>query len=372
MIRLTPSGWFLVGASLLLYLSSLTSQSSLLFFLVGLLLGCVLVNTVAAWRALRDLQLRMPASVHLAEGEPFPASWEIVNEGPRPASLVRIESGGQLVGGLSGIAARSKKSLFPKLSFQQRGVYPYREMRLVCMSPFGLVRVSKTCLAKGEVVVEPAVYPAVSPAAAGYDHMLGGRLKGLRRSGSGADFAGIRPFLDGDAFKQIHWKSSAKGLGWMVKTYDEELSGRITFLFDGGHPERPGVLDDCLRAAASLMFAALEAGHHLEAIHLETCSPMLVPPFDDGEDLLDSLARISPTAGTLTRERLHQALLRASRRSALCLVLTELNSDAAAFIEEVQAHHRIVTVYLPAEGASIEPAVSAPLFHYDKHEVMEG
>jgi uncharacterized protein (DUF58 family) len=157
----------------------------------------------------------------------------------------------------------------------------------------------------------------------------------------------------------------------MVKTFDEELSGRITFIFDCGDPSQSAGLDNCLRAAGSLMFAALATGHHVNAIDLGSLSPVLVPPFDDGEELLDVLARLVPQTGTLTLPRLREAVFRATRRSALCLVLTGFNREVALTIEQALARRHPVSLYLPDGCPSNGAPPTTPIFRYRENEILE-
>jgi uncharacterized protein (DUF58 family) len=302
--------------------------------------------------------------VLLSEGERMSHPWHIVNRGKQTAGLVQAETAAGVLFRLGTLAADTETRVVPSLVFQKRGVYAYGQVQLSSVYPFGLVKAARRLDLPGEVVVGPAVYPAPAPRAAGYDVMLGGKFKGHRRSTAGTYFAGVRPFQDGDPLKQVHWKSSAKGLGLMVKTFDEELSGRISCLVDCGQPEGDVTLDDCLRAAASLLFAGLGAGHHVELIGLDRLEPLLVPPFSDGQEILDMLARITPAPGTLNTQQLQRALDRISKRSAICLVLTGFNPAVAATIEQLQNNHRHVSLYLPAGCKSPENLAGVPVFAY--------
>ena len=170
--------------------------------------------------------------------------------------------------------------------------------------PFGLVRVGRRQRLAGDVVVYPAIYETAPPRAAGYDAMVGGKYKGGRRSNSGSQFSGVRPAQPGDPLKHIHWKSSSKGQGLMTKSFDEELSGRVAFIMDCGQSGDPKILDDCARAAGSLMFAALDEGHHVEWVELAGMNRLIVPPFSDGHEILDTLARIELTGDCLQPDRL--------------------------------------------------------------------
>lgn len=133
--------------------------------------------------------------------------------------------------------------------------------------------------------------------------MVGGKFRGHRQTGAGNHFSGVRPHQAGDSLRQIHWASSAKRLGLMVKTFDEELSGRVAIVLDCGSSGDAKVFDDAVRAAGSLVFAALDAGHHVEWLDLASMEPDVLPPFADGHEILDRLARLRAEPQRLAPDR---------------------------------------------------------------------
>lgn len=357
MIRLTATGKLFLAVALLLYLASLTSQSGLLLLLIGIIAGCYVVNLIGAKRSVRAISIEAPRTIHLCEGERIPQPWHVANIGEASAGLIEVRSSGGVLFSIPHLAAKEQVRLLPNLSFERRGVYSYASMELVSIYPFGLLSARRKLPVPGEVVVYPALYKTEPPRASGYDLMVGGRYRGQRNTASGSNFAGIRPILPGDPLKQIHWKSSSKGRGLMVKTFNEELSGRISFILDCGHSGNLDQLDAAMRAAGSLMFAALDDGHHLEWFDLHQPKPYLIPPFADGTDLLERLARVPLVPGCLTSERLERAVLSASSKSAFCLVLTAVPDDVIEIITWVHQKGRVLTLCIP-EGTDLPPALS--------------
>lgn len=356
MIRLTQSGYLFLAVLLALGLASITSQSGLLLLLIGILAACFVINLQAARRAVRWVEIVPPPTAHLAEGERLSQPWRITNHGRHPAGLLEVLSPAGPLFRVARLAPGESAHIVPSLVFRQRGVYPCGEVRVATSYPFGLLRAARRLALDGEIVVYPALYPTAGPPAAGYDLMVGGKHRGTRRTTAGTHFAGVRPLQPGDPFKQIHWKSSAKGLGLMVKTYDEELSGRVGVIIDPGQSGEARLLDDALRAAGSLMFAALDEGHHVEWAVLGGDDAQLVPPFADGHEILDALARVELRRGCLTETALRQALAKVSAKSAVCLVLTEWNPPVARVADELRGKQRVVSVYLPETKAAPEGA----------------
>lgn len=369
MIRLTRTGTLFLGVLVLFYLASLTSQSGLLLLLIGILAGCYVVNLVAAWRTVKGLEIHPPPSVHLSEGQKITQPWRITNAAGRSAGFVRVESAEGLLFRLARLAAKGEAHIAPDLIYWKRGVYAYSEVRLTSVYPFGLIKATRRLQLPGEVVVSPALYPAPPARAAGYDVMFGGKFKGRRRSNTGASFAGVRPFQPGDSFKQIHWKSSAKGLGLMAGTFDEELSGRVAIIIRCGLSGGPTTLDDCIRAAGSLVFAALDAGHHVEWNELNRPERVILSPFDDGQGILDRLARIQPDHAPLTADALESAVERVSRKSAISFVLTEANAAVWETVTSLTSQGRKVGVYLPDNRNLADDGNDLRVFTYTAHEL---
>ncbi len=369
MIRPTKTGAMFLAVSVLLYISSLTSQSSLLLVPIGILLGCAIVNVFLAWKTVSNLEVQPSKSVHVGEGEKISQPWKLFNRGKTMAGLARIESRGNAILSLRTLLPKVTANIVPEMVFQQRGIHIFSEMKLTSIYPFGLIKAVRRLNLPGEVVVYPAIYPASAPRAAGYDVMIGGKYKGKRRIHTGTHFAGVRPFQSGDSLKQIHWTSSAKGQGLMVKTFEEELSGRVTIIMDAGNSGDTKVFDDCVRATGSLIFASLDAGDHVEWIDLANRELLLIPPFADGGEILDRLARITGQPNCLTEKNIQMALERISRKSAICFILTEFNQAAYDAISELEKQRRQVSVYLPEKYEDV--LIDAPVFRYAAQSISE-
>lgn len=365
----TQRGQLFAGVLALLSLASLTSQSALLLLPVGIIIGCYLLNVRAAWKVIRNLQVTAPGTMHLAEGQRMTQPWRVSNGGSSVAQFISVEAGDQVLLRLMEVAPGNSAHVIPDVVYLRRGVYSLSELQFCSTAPFGLVKVSDRLKLEGEVIVHPAIFHTTAPAAAGFDAVVGGKYSGKRQSASGALFAGVRPFQPGDPFKHIHWKSSAKGADLMVKTFDEELSGRVAVIVDAGHSGNEIALDDCLRAAGSLIFAALDEGHHVEWIDLTNMKARLVPPFADGQEVLDDLARIQPGKGCIELEHLRTAIQKCSPRAAVCIVATEANEALENFLAELVEQRRKVSLHLPESCTRTQRVGGVTELRYSAHAI---
>jgi uncharacterized protein (DUF58 family) len=367
-MRITRTGWLLLGIAVALYLASLTSQSAFLLLPVGIIGGCLVLNIFGARRSVKRVKLVPPASTELAEGQSLREPWQVQNESTREVGQITVESQGTMLLQMASLAGKAQANVVPARQFARRGVYKFEQLQVRSTFPFGLVSAKKAFAAPGEVIVYPAIYPAASPKAAGFDSVVGGKFQGQKRSAAGTHFAGLRPFHAGDPLKQIHWKSSSKGRGLMVKTFEEELSGRVAIITDAVGVPDGVVLDDALRAAGSLMFAALDAGHHVEWVNLATQEAVLFPPFTDGQEILNLLARVEVLVSDLTAERLSESVRKVSRKSALSFVLTQWQPEWEVALRELVAQGRTVSLYVPDELVVKLPGVA--VIYYTAQEVL--
>ena len=350
--RVTRPGWLFLGGCLLLYGASLTSQSSLLLILDGIILGCLVTNFSMARRTVGRLRVEGPETDTVPEGGKGEQSWRLHNDSRSAIGTLTVRLANQPIPllTLAALPPGGSVSQIPRHGAVRRGVYPHKSLEIASAHPFGLVEARRPLPHAGELVIVPAVFPAESPPATGFEPMVGGKFRGRRRTGSGADFAGIRPFTPGDPLRQIHWKSSSKGQGLMVKTFEEELSGRVALFLDGtGNPDADRY-DNGVRAAGSLIFAALDAGHHVEWMALpQNRTPLLIPPFTDGSQILRQLAEVTPDRALLTEGLLDQAADAVSKKSAISLVLTTLSDPVLRWSRQLAEQHRPVAIYLPED-----------------------
>ncbi len=341
----------------LLYLSSMQSQSGLIFFIIGLLGACFILNIFYAMRCLRLLRLEFPRSIRMTEGGASEDSVTIRNLSGSPQGMIQIRSKFGRVLSADIVPPSEETHLPPAISFPVRGVYPVSGLMISSSFPFGLVHLVRHLDNTGEFLVVPKVYDCSPPPAGGFEPMLGGSFAGKHKSPSGSSFAGIRPFTSDDSFKHIHWKSSSKGLGLMVKEFSEELSGRVAIVVDRGcgpvDASGESSLDRAVRLAGSLAFSALDAGHHVDMLALHTSELHHFPPFSDGSALLDLLARLEPSGSSVAdRESIRKAAESAPRRASLCFVLASGDPDIFAQVSsELAGEGRTVTMYAPSDTA---------------------
>jgi len=66
-IQLTKPGYCFLGLMLLFYFFSLVSQMGLLYFIIGIVLGCYVINFLGAYRTIRKLEVILPELIKTVE-----------------------------------------------------------------------------------------------------------------------------------------------------------------------------------------------------------------------------------------------------------------------------------------------------------------
>jgi uncharacterized protein (DUF58 family) len=349
-LRLTRLGYAVLGVLVLLYLAAWTSQSGLLLFLSGILLGCLVVNAVASIATLRKVSLQAPVRTRTEEGATPPIPWHVANATGGTSGVAELWLGTTHLAILPPIPKRTSVDLTLDPSVLRRGVHSLSDLVLASGHPFGLVRAHGARPTSGELVVQPKTFRGVSPAALGFEPVVGGKQAGASHSTLGSQFAGVRPLQPGDPLKLVHWPSSAKGLGLMSKVFDEELSGRVAVLIVvGADPDR---LDDAVRAAASLVLAGLEAGHRVDWICAHEAHPIALSPFADQAEVLDQLAAIPAPADHPTPAELETAASALPVKAMLHLVAAEATPELAGVLRRMAEQNRAFRLYLPAHAAA--------------------
>lgn len=344
---LTSTGRIFCVLSVVFYAASMTSQSGLLLLLIGLFGAVLLINLWEGRRIVARLKLQAPEEVLVEQGSRGGDPWRLTNDGPQVAQFLEVIARGVTLLRVARIEANSTHAAIPDIQYTARGIFSLGEVEVAAKGSFGLVRVSKSAGVTGRIIVYPQLTEMASPATAGFEQVSGGKLSGKGRTSTGASFAGARPWVAGDSFRSIHWKSSATQGRLMVKIFDEELSGKVAIILALSGGDR----DECIRAAGSLAVAAMQDGHQVEFLVLGESAPLFLQPFGELRDLLVKLAEI-PAADNLLTHGLNYprqiSEMPISRKAAVCFCANGVDDFWLQLAEQGMASGRKVACLLPA------------------------
>jgi uncharacterized protein (DUF58 family) len=143
----------------------------------------------------------------------------------------------------------------------RRGRHRLTGVRITTRFPFGLfVKAARPALTD-----EVVVFPAVRPVSAESLRRLGESGEAsARRRGRGNDLYNLRGYRAGDDPRFIHWRSSAKTEGLMVRELEADTSQNTRLVLVGRGRRGAEALERGLSEAASLAVALVRAGAGVE------------------------------------------------------------------------------------------------------------
>ncbi len=209
----------------------------------------------------------------------------------------------------------------------RRGHYRIRDAELRTTDLMGVfefaVKVPNTDI---DVVVWPRVLPVRNLDWLGEEAALAEtRPVSSHRRGSGTEFYGVRPYVEGDELRRVHWPSTARHGELTVVQFEHSFSGAVSIIVDlrKGRHEGDGkssTLEWSACFAATLASAALRSGRRVRLFahggkdctvapregvaELEPILDALAAASADGEESLDAVVRrnfglLSGTSPTL-------------------------------------------------------------------------
>ena len=223
----TRAGLAFTALLFLMLLAGLNYANSLALFLTFLLTGFALVVMQQCHRNL--LGTEVVAALAPAVFARSTGALQLTLANTDDSERMRIEAAlpqGRLV--LADLASRSRQRLDLPLPAPRRGVVRIERLRLSTAHPFGLFRVWTWVHTEVTMLVYPHAHGGL-PMPADSARNAGARA----HTGAGADeWAGLRPFRDGDSPRQVDWKAYAREAPLLVKEYVQGASELRVFDFE--------------------------------------------------------------------------------------------------------------------------------------------
>ena len=181
-----------------------------------------------------------------------------------------------------------------------------------------------------------------------------------QRRGSGMEFHQLREFREGDNFKHIDWKATARQRTPIAREYQDERDQQIIFLLDCGRHMRSqdsalNHLDHALNACLLLAHTALRQGDAVGVQTFAGTQRMLKPGKGRAQmsALLNTLYDIHPSQSSADYSAAVEQLLHRQKRRALVIVISniadEADSDLIVAMQHLKKKHRTLLVSLREE-----------------------
>ncbi len=211
-LKFTREGKFFVGITLGVGFAAVNTANNLLYLLLGMLLALIVVSGLMSELSLRALTVVRRLPLRAQVGRAHLVEIEVFNhKGKVPSYAIEVED-------LRAGQPADKRCFFLKISPRSAQVAAYRRtpvkrgrdhhigFRIATRFPFGLFEKSREVLADGELVIYPAVDPAIPPST-NAGRSTGG--EGSAGRGHGEDFLGLKIMRHGEDPRDIHWRKTA-------------------------------------------------------------------------------------------------------------------------------------------------------------------
>ncbi len=236
-------------------------SASLHMVAVGLVVLPFAAALFAQWSRLRLRVRRRVSDQRVAPGQRVTVDLEVENESPVRTSFLLVEDqvprslgrSARLV--IAGIPARGKQRATYALVPESRGRYTLGPLSVDVSDPFALTRLRVAFDLRDDVIVTPEVERLESGPASPFGGTSGLSLsRHLFRTGE--EFYTMRPYMEGDDLRRIHWPSVARS-GQLMIRQDESTrrSTGVVFLDtreSAVGSNRSPSFEKCVSAAASV------------------------------------------------------------------------------------------------------------------------
>lgn len=322
----------LILGSIVLAAAAFSTGFGALTFLAWLLV----LLLVSAWLltrwSIRGLEAGYALDRRVAPvGETLTVAYTVRDPGRLPRLWLDVHSPTTLPTRLPGhalsLGPRQQRSWTIQVPLMRRGHHRIEPAVIRTGDPLGLFEAYATVGSATSIVVTPRVEPLplfrLPPAL-----IQGVAARPERTPHATPLVTGIRPYVPGDAYNRIHWRTSARHGELQVKEFDTQRTADVWLYLDLDRAVHTGqgdaaTVETAVRVAAALGGQALADGRSL-AIAAASSRRVVVPP-DRGsrqlQRLLHLLAGASPDAATPLMELL-LATLPQLRRGMTAVVVT--------------------------------------------------
>lgn len=250
----------------------------------AVLWGIVILSAVTPWLSVYGLRVsrenRYTSRGNLAgpvEGEEFHVDLRLKNRWWIPRFLLNVEysidsnrgtSNQSMVVIGTGPRGSTQGTTSPELT--TRGIHELSEVSVEARGLFGLFRRRRTFTKADSILVHPS-WELISQV--GLLDSSTGISEGASKSRSGIEVAGTRRYVAGDAYRNIHWRNSARTGRLAVKEFDSWAERSVAVLIDADElpvqevGDRPA--DYAVRMAASAAIPLIESGGSVRVVTTE-------------------------------------------------------------------------------------------------------
>jgi uncharacterized protein (DUF58 family) len=216
---------------------ALQTGHALLYYITYLVVVTVLLSGIWAWLSVRGLRLERQTRTPLTQvGHPAEERFVVRNTSRLPKLWLEVRDYSDLPGHrasfvINRLGPGERYSWVVRTLCQQRGRFTLGPIMLTSSDPFNLFEAARHLRATSSILVVPAALELAS------FHLVEGRVGGGdalrgRTHEITANVATVRDYVPGDAFKRIHWPSTARKSRIITKEFELDPTAEVWLFLD--------------------------------------------------------------------------------------------------------------------------------------------
>lgn len=320
-----------------------------------------------------EVRLRVESSY------PFPVRVNVVDEIPHIFQRRDVSFRVRLRGG-------EGKTISYMLCPVSRGVYGFGRIRVFVSSVIGLVERRYTQGEPSDIKVYPS-YLMLNryELLAASNNLTELGVKRIRRAGNNTEFEQIKDYVQGDEYRAINWKASARRHQLMVNVYRDERSQQIVCLIDKGRVMQHAfagmtLLDYAINASLVLSYVAIHREDKAGLLTFaETADSFESPGRRSGQmqTLLESLYSQQTTFGETDFSALCVSVNKHISKRSLLVLFTNFAGMTAmlrqlSYLQQLNSRHRLLVVFFEdAEMKDYIATNASTTEDYYRHVIAE-
>lgn len=284
------------------------------------------------------------------------------------------------------VDAKDSTTIEYKLKPKERGVYGFGNIRTFATVGLGMVSRRFTTKAKRDVKVYPSYlmlrqYELLAMS----NNLQELGIKKIRRVGHNTDFEQIKEYVQGDDYRTINWKASARRHALMVNVYQDERSQNIYNVIDRGRVMQQAfdgmtLFDYAINASLVLSYVAIRKDDKAGLITFDERFETFVPASKQSgqmEMLMDSLYAQKTSFGETDYFSLCVHVDKHINRRSLLVLYTNFSDMVSmrrqmSYLQQLARKHVVLVVFfLDKEQQEFIDTPAVDVEDYYRHVIAE-
>ncbi len=284
------------------------------------------------------------------------------------------------------VDAKDSTTIEYKLKPKERGVYGFGNIRTFATVGLGMVSRRFTTKAKRDVKVYPSYlmlrqYELLAMS----NNLQELGIKKIRRVGHNTDFEQIKEYVQGDDYRTINWKASARRHALMVNVYQDERSQNIYNVIDRGRVMQQAfdgmtLFDYAINASLVLSYVAIRKDDKAGLITFDERFETFIPASKQSgqmEMLMDSLYAQKTSFGETDYFSLCVHVDKHINRRSLLVLYTNFSDMVSmrrqmSYLQQLARKHVVLVVFfLDKEQQEFIDTPAVDVEDYYRHVIAE-